>query len=138
MLIVKKLLAKILGALDYWRTPYSFVTLPSKSCPTGTTLRNLASFTLPHKGTYLVKVEGWFTYNATGTRRMEISNISGGAAAVLTMVDNRAATNYGSTFMSATFLYVANANNVTLYINGYQNSGTNLTFEGRVQYLRLR
>lgn len=138
MLKLKKLLAKILGALDYWRTPSQFITIPTISCPTGITLRNLGNFTLPHKGNYLVKVEGWFTYNGTGTRRMEISTTSGGPATSLTMIDNRAATNYGSTFMSAIFLYQSNADNVKLYISGYQNSGASLTFEGRVQYIRLR
>ena len=108
----------------------------STSLSSGTTMQNLASFTLT-KGTWMVSASVRFASNSTGRRAINLANSSGGSALNLRWGDSSEATNGAYTYLHLASSIVVAGVRGTYYINGYQNSGSALTTEVAWDCIRI-
>lgn len=98
---------------------------------------NVTSVSLP-AGTSLITLTARFGINATGIRRIILSNSSGGSAPNILYSDTRQALS-GSTYETTCRLTACRsvASDTTMYFNVYHNAGTALNVDWRYQVTRL-
>lgn len=105
-----------------------------KNLSSGTTLSNLHSFTL-QKGLWYINCAVGFAANASGRRYIALST-DGSTAMGFIYVDTRVPVNGIITWCQISApIYVSEA--TTIYVIGYQNSGSTLGTKVRVNRLRL-
>ena len=105
------------------------------SVASGTTFGSLYNFTMA-AGTYILTVTVVWASNATGRRCAGLSSNTTTTNQGYHMVDNQAAVNGAKTFCHMTQAITVSSS-TTYYVVGYQNSGSALGAEVRVNYIKL-
>lgn len=110
---------------------------PSAISMTSDARTNIASLELP-KGRWLVFGTIQYAENATGRRELYISSSDRGSQVALTGKDIQNAVNGEVTLCQGMVVYNITGDDYVCYLNGYQNSGSNLSVTGRLHAIQLR
>lgn len=87
-------------------------------------------------GTYLIVALGYFPSNSTGRRAIRVSTTASGSGINYFLTKSSPAINGAVTYVEAVGM-VALSTSTTLYLQAYQNSGGDMSVQGRLQYIKL-
>lgn len=108
-------------------------TWSSKSIGTGSTWKELANFTIPEDGVWLLIAQLIYASNATGQRTMTIAT-SSATSGVGIYTDRRQAVNGAETPLRVVILVQGNTK---YYVNTYHGASTALTCQGRYTAFKI-
>lgn len=120
----------------YYADTYGAITggtWSSKSIGTGSTLKELANFTIPEDGVWLLIAQLIYASNATGQRTMTIAT-SSATSGVGIYTDRRQAVNGAETPLRVVILVQGNTK---YYVNTYHGASTALTCQGRYTAFKI-